>query len=306
MKTAGRQALSQVKQHSVQAIALMLVSVFFMSTMDVVIKILVEHYSSFQVVFLRCAMSFPLFAGWILIRDRSGFKTAYPWGHLVRALLGVVMLFAVGECFREMQLADAYTLFFAAPLLITLLSGPMLGEPAGAFRIFAAVLGFGGVLIVLNPSGDGWITYGALMGLIGMVAYSFTTLLLRRLGSRDGTVTIAFWFITIVGLISGAFAIPEWKAISPAHWVPLLVLGVSGAGGQLLLTAAFRRASAAIVAPLDYTHMIWAVVYGFAIWGYLPGWRVWIGAAVIILSGIFILYRENRLRLNMLRESSVS
>ena len=80
------------------------------------------------------------------------------------------------------------------------------------------------------------------------------------------------------------------------HWKPLLVLGVSGTVGQVLLTAAFRRASVAIVAPLDYTHMIWAVVYGLAFWGYLPGWRVWIGSGIIILSGLFILYRENRLR----------
>jgi drug/metabolite transporter (DMT)-like permease len=301
LTAAGDSSVSEVRQHSIQAIGFMLVSVFFMSTMDVAIKILVEHYSSFQVVFLRCALSFPLFAAWILITGKSQFRTAYPWGHLLRGLLGVVMLFAVGECFREMQLADAYTLFFAAPLLITLLSGPVLGEPAGSFRIFAAVLGFGGVLIVLSPSAEGWITYGALMGLIGMAAYAFTTLLLRRLGSRDGTVTIAFWFVTIVGAISGILAIPQWKPLSTDDWLPLLVLGISGAAGQVLLTAAFRRASAAIVAPLDYTHMIWAVVYGLTIWGYLPGWRVWIGAAVIVLSGMFIIYRENRLRLKRIR-----
>lgn len=288
--------MSKVKQHPIQAIVLMLIAVFFMSTMDVVIKILVEDYSSLQVVFLRCLMSLPLFAGWILLTDRSQLKTAYPLGHLLRGVLGVVMLFAVGECFREMQLADAYTLFFAAPLLITLLSGPMLGEPAGAFRIFAAILGFGGVLIVLEPSTEGWISYGALMGLVGMVAYSFTSLLLRRLGSRDGTVTIAFWFVTIVGIIAGLLSIPQWQPVSMEHWKPLLVLGVSGAGGQLLLTAAFRRASVAVVAPLDYTHMIWAVVYGLAFWGYLPGMRVWIGAAVIIASGLFIFLRENRQR----------
>lgn len=123
MLATGEYLVSEVRQHAVQAISLMLVSVFFMSTMDVVIKILVEHYSSFQVVFLRCAMSLPIFAAWILMTGKSQFRTAYPWGHLLRGLLGVIMLFAVGECFREMQLADAYTLFFAAPLLITLLSG---------------------------------------------------------------------------------------------------------------------------------------------------------------------------------------
>ena len=289
-----------MEQHAVQAIALMLVSVFFMSTMDVVIKLLVERYPTFQVVFLRCAMSLPLFAGWILLSGRAQFRTAYFRGHLLRGVLGVVMLFAVGECFRELQLADAYTLFFAAPLLITILSGPVLGEPAGAFRIFVAILGFGGVLIVLQPTGEGWISYGALMGLIGMIAYSFTTLLLRRLGSRDGTVTIAFWFVTIVGTVAGVLAIPAWVPLRAGDGFPLLVLGLSGAIGQITLTAAFRRASAAIVAPLDYTHMIWAVVYGLVIWGYLPGWRVWIGAAVIVLSGLFILYRENRLRLRQL------
>jgi drug/metabolite transporter (DMT)-like permease len=84
-------------------------------------------------------------------------------GHLVRGLLGVLLLFAVGECFREMHLADAYTIFFAAPLLITLLSGPMLGEPAGMVRILTCVIGFSGVLVVLAPSGDDWISYGALM-----------------------------------------------------------------------------------------------------------------------------------------------
>jgi drug/metabolite transporter (DMT)-like permease len=287
--------VSSVKQHPVQAILLMLAAVFFLATMDVVIKILVEHYSSLQVVFLRCLMSFPFFGLWILFSDRSQVRTAYFRGHLVRGLLGVVMLFAVGECFREMQLADAYTIFFAAPLLITLLSGPVLGESAGVFRISAAVLGFGGVLIALQPSGDDWISYGALMGLLGMVSYSMTTLLLRRLGSKDGTVTIAFWFVTIVGVISGVLAIPGWQPLLLEHWWPLLVLGLSGALGQVFLTAAFRRASAAVVAPLDYTHMIWAVVYGLAFWGYLPGWPVWLGAAVIMASGLFILVRENRL-----------
>jgi drug/metabolite transporter (DMT)-like permease len=231
------------------------------------------------------------------LTGKSQLKTAYPLGHLLRGLVGVLMLFAVGECFREMQLADAYTLFFAAPLLVTLLSGPVMGEPAGLARIVAAVIGFSGVLLVLQPTAGNWISYGAMMGLIGMVAYAGTTLLLRRLGSRDGTVTIAFWYVTIVGVISGILAVPEWTPLMAEHWPILLVLGVSGTGGQVLITAALRRASVAVVAPLDYTHMIWAVVYGLAFWGYLPGWRVWLGASVIMLSGIFIIFRENRLRL---------
>lgn len=274
----------------------MLAGVFLLSTMDVVIKILVEAYPTTQVIFLRCMLSLPFFTVWILFTGRAQFRTAYPWGHLLRGALGTVMLLAVGECFREMQLADAYTLFFAAPLLITLLSGPVLGEPAGKHRLIAAAFGFIGVLFVLQPSGEGWISYGAAMGLLGMTTYSITALLLRRMGERDQTITIAFWWVFVVGVFTGLLALPQWRPLEFAHWPHLLVLALTGAGGQVCLTAAFRRASAAVVAPFDYSHMIWAVVYGTIIWGYFPGWPVWVGSGIIVLAGLFIIHRESRLR----------
>lgn len=289
------------EQNPILAAVLMLMAAFCMSVMDLVIKVLVEHYSSFQVVFFRCAMSWPLFVAWILLTGRHQFRTHYPGGHLIRGALGVLMLFAVGECFRELQLADAYALFFAAPLLVTLLSGPVLGEPAGRARILAAMAGFAGVLVVLAPGSSIPMGYGALMGLLGMTAYAFTTLLLRKLGGRDGTVTIAFWFVSLVGLASGLLALPHWQPIAREWWPQLAILGVSGTLGQVLLTAAFRKASAAVVAPLDYTHMIWAVVFGFGVWGYLPGWRIWLGSGVIMAMGLFIIYRENRIRRRQLR-----
>jgi drug/metabolite transporter (DMT)-like permease len=214
------------------------------------------------------------------------------------------MLFTVGECFRELQLADAYTLFFAAPLLMTLLSGPVLGEAAGKVRIAAALTGFIGVIVVLKPSPTGFIAYGTAMGLLGMVAYTLSTLLLRRLGDRDHTVTIAFWFVTVCGLGAGLLAIPFWRPIEASHWPWLLVLGMTRACGQVLLTAAFRRASVAVVAPFDYAHMLFAVIYGLAFWGYLPDARTWTGAGIIVLSGLFIIYRENRIRNRQARLAS--
>ena len=288
--------MNRVEQHAVQAIFLMLGAVFFMSSMDVAFKLLVEHYSSFQVVFLRSAASLPIFAGWILLTDVAGFRTKHWRGHVLRGVMGIVMLFAVGECFRELQLADAYTLFFAAPLVITLLSGPVLREPAGPLRSAAALVGFIGVIVALQPSGDAWISYGALMGIIGMLAYACSSLMLRRLGGRDGTVTIAFWFVAVVCAGSAVLALPHWRAIAPQDWPLILALGLTGACGQIMLTAAFRRASVAVVAPFDYTHMIWAVVYGLAFWGYLPGWRVWLGSTIIIASGLFIVLGERRSR----------
>jgi len=272
----------------------MLVAVFLMSTMDVALKSLVADYGTMQVVFFRCAMSMPVFLVWMLARDRSLFQTAYFGGHIVRGVLGLAMLYCVGECFREMHLADAYAIFFAAPLLITLLSGPMLGEPAGMMRILAAIAGFMGVLIVLQPSGDGWISYGGVMGLLAVVFYTLSVILLRKLGAKDRTLTIAFWFVTVVGVGAGFSALPNWQPIEfQRDWHWLVLLGITGTLGQVLLTAAFRRASVAIVAPFDYVHMIWAVLYGYWFWSYLPSSRTWIGAAVVVASGLFVLYREH-------------
>lgn len=285
-----------VKQHSLQAIGLMLLAVFMMSTMDVAFKMMVAGYGSMQVVFFRCAMSMPVFLLWMFMTDRSLFRTAYLGGHFLRGALGLAMMYAVGECFRVMHLADAYAIFFAAPLLVTLLSGPMLGEPAGLMRSLAALTGFAGVLIVLQPSGSGWNGYGAFMALLATLFYALSIILLRKLGSADRTLTIAFWFVFLVGAGAGLAALPDWQPVSWSrdwHWI--LILGLSGTLGQVLLTAAFRRASAAVVAPFDYVHLVWAVIYGWWFWSYLPDSRTWLGAAVIIASGLFVLLRERQL-----------
>lgn len=288
----------QVKQDTTTAIVMMCIAVFLLSGMDLGIKQLVEHYSSMQVVFLRCVVSAMLFGAWILISKHNSFRVRHPGSHLLRAVIGLFMLFGVGECFREMQLADAYAIFFTAPLLITLLSGPLLGERAGPIRVMAALVGFVGVLILLKPGMNSQlISYGAIMALLSVVAYAFTALLLRRMGHHDATISIAFWFVALVGIGAGVLAIPDWKPIQwRLDWPWLLLLAVTGTSGQLFITAAYKRASAAVVAPFDYTHMIWAVVYGYLFWGHLPGASTWLGTAVIVASGLFIIYREHRIK----------
>jgi len=272
------------------------VGVFMLSTMDIALKQLVEHYSSMQVVFLRGSLSAPLLAAYMLVWDRNSFRVKYPRDHLLRAAIGLLMLFGIGEAFRELQLADAYAIFFAAPLLITMLSGPILGEKAGPYRLAAAAVGFIGVLIVLQPGANSqFISYGSVMALVSVVAYAFMALLLRRMGHHDSTVAISFWFIAMVGIGGGLLSIATWKPLQWEHWPWFLVLGISGTLGQLMLTGAFQRASVAVIAPIDYTHMIWAVIYGYIFWGHLPGINTWIGTAVIVASGLYIIFREHRI-----------
>ncbi len=288
---------NSVEQDTMKAIGMMSLGVCFLSAMDLALKQLVEHYPSMQVVFLRCITSAPLLAAWILIRNRRAFRVKYPKDHLLRAVIGLIMLYAISESFRELQLSDAYAIFFAAPLLITILSGPILGEKAGPYRLAAAAVGFVGVLIVLQPGMNSQlISYGSIMALVCVVTYSFMALLLRRMGHHDSTVAIAFWFISLIGVGAGLFAILDWKPMQWHHWPWLVLLGLTGTFGQLMLTGAFKRASVAVIAPLDYTHMIWAVIYGYIFWGHLPGMNTWIGTAVIVGSGLYIIFREHRIK----------
>ena len=284
-----------VEQDTMKAIGMMSLAVAFLSVMDLAIKQLVEHYPSMQVVFLRCITSAPLLGFWMLLRNRKAFRVRYPADHLLRAAIGLIMLYGVSESFRELQLADAYAIFFAAPLLITILSGPILGEKAGPYRLTAAAVGFIGVLIVLQPGMNSQlISYGSAMAVVAVVAYAFMALLLRRMGHHDSTMALAFWFIALVGTGAGLISLFNWEAIHWEHWPWFVLLGITGTFGQLMLTGAFKRASVAVIAPIDYTHMIWAVIFGYLFWGHLPGTRTWLGTAVIISSGLYIIFREHR------------
>jgi len=281
-----------VPQNALHAIGWMLWAVFLLSTMDVAIKQLVEHYPSLQVAVVRCAVSAPLFALWIVVQDRRLFRTRRLRAHTVRAALGLLMLWAVGEAFRELPLADAYAIFFAAPLVMTLLSGPVMKEPAGPLRIGACAVGFLGVLVVLKPGATALLSYGSVMALLAVLCYAFVALLMRALGRAEHSLTIAFWFTVLCGAFGALLSPGRWEPLLWEHWPWIALLGVTGTLGQVAIVAAFRRASAGVVAPLDYTAMLWAVLYGWWFWGELPGQRTWFGAGIIIASGLFIIYRE--------------
>lgn len=288
MSTAARE------DDTLAAVGFMLGAVFLLSTMDVAFKHLVGHYSSLQVTFLRCILSAPLFATWMVLRRPALFRTANWRGHTLRGLFGLMALWALGECLREMPLADAYAIFFAAPLIITVLSGPVMKEPAGPVRMGAALVGFIGVIIVLEPGTGGLITYGAAMALVAVGCYVVVVFLLRALGREEHSVTVAFWYTAVVAAISGILLFGRWAPLRGDDLWPLVVLGITGTLGQLMIVSAYRRASAAVVAPLDYLHMIWAVLYGWWIWNDLPSGRVWLGTGVIIAAGLVIVYREHQ------------
>jgi drug/metabolite transporter (DMT)-like permease len=190
-----------------------------------------------------------------------------------------------------MPLSEAYTLFFVAPLMITALSVPLLKESVDGRRWVAVLVGFGGVLIVLRPGFAG-LNLMAVAVLIGATCYALNAISVRILGRTDSTAAMSFWFIAMVAVGAGLLALPDWQPLRATDAAWLIGMGVTGALGQLLITEAFKCAPVSIVAPFEYSTLFWGVLLDLVLWGDLPGPIVFVGAAVIVASGLYLIQRE--------------
>lgn len=282
-----------MQSSNVRGILSMIVAVSAFSIMDTAMKRLVETYPAMQVTFLRGAASLPFlllatgaFGRW---RDLVPRRVAL---HVVRGFLGVVTLWFFVYSVKFLSLADAYTIFMSAPLLITALSVPMLGEQVGWRRWLAVIVGLLGVIVVLKPSGADLITIGALAALAAAIAYALTAITIRVLLRTDtGTATI-FWSMFLVTLASGCIAAFGWIPLHWNHWPWIAAVGLSGAIGQHFITFAFRLAAPPTVAPIEYTALLWGMLYDWLLWSTLPGSRMLLGAGIIVASGLYVIYRE--------------
>jgi drug/metabolite transporter (DMT)-like permease len=273
----------------------MLAAVATFSIMDVTMKHLVATYPPMQVTFIRGLASLPiliaaagLFGQWRDLMPRR-------WRlHLVRGLLSVVTLWGFVYSVKQLSLADAYTIFMSAPLLITALSLPILGEHVGPRRWAAVVVGLCGVVLVLKPSGTGLITLGGIAALCAALGYALSALTIRILSRTDTGSATVVCALAIMSLISGVLAIDGWVTIDWSHWPWLMGLGITGALGQYFITEAFRRAPAAVIAPLEYTALAWGILFDWFIWMTAPSSRMLVGAAIIVASGIYVFNRERQ------------
>ncbi|GAB4186946.1 MAG: DMT family transporter [Wenzhouxiangellaceae bacterium] len=282
----------QAGEHRSAVVALLIATLSF-AVMDMALKLLADHYPTPQVVMIRALASLPLillvttfFGGFRQLRTRR-------WRmHLLRGLLGIVMLNLVVFSFQRLTLAQAYTMFFTGPLFITLLSIPLLKEKVGRHRWTAVAIGFCGVLVSVNPQGPGLISIGSAAALLAASMYAIIALTMRALGSTESSLNISFYFMLALGFGSGLMAIPTWQPLDLAHVHLYLMTGISGTAGMVALATAFRKAQASAIAPFEYSAMLWVVLLDWLVWGTLPGLRLYMGAAIIIAAGIYILRRE--------------
>ena len=276
-----------------RGIAAMVLAIFMFSTMDMMVKLLrMDGFGPFQVLFFR--FFFALIPLIWLVRSEGGLpivRTRRPAAHIGRTLLTIAALSCFFYAFGVMPLADAYGISYTAPLMITALSVPMLGEQVGPRRWAAVAVGFLGVLIVLRPGG-GVLSAGGLVMLAGTLLYAFNIIFLRQLSRTESNATILFYFTVTGTLVTGLVLPFDWRWPDAGHWPMLIAVGVIGGIAQTFITEAFRCAPVAVVSPFQYSSLLWGLGYGFIVFGDLPDLAMLIGSAVIIASGLYVLHRE--------------
>lgn len=280
-----------------RGIAAMLMSVLFFSLMNVLAKLLMDRFPVTEVMFFRSL--FALIPVCLSIHLGIGFattlRTRYPWGHMGRSLIGLTTMVAMFWSFHLLPLGDAIALNFAAPLFLTALSVPLLSEKVGIHRWSAVLVGFAGVLIIVRPSGD-VLNLGAIIALCGALTNALAMIAIRQLSRTERPDTIVFYFTLLTTVLLGLSLPFSWVTPDPMDWLLLLVTGLFGGCGQLMLTRAYSLAPAAVVAPLNYTSLLLAVIFGWFMWGEVPTATMAAGAAVVMASGLYILHRETRRR----------
>lgn len=279
---------------NLSAILVMLFAVGTFSLMDAGLKLLTPHYSAAQVAALRAASSLPFVLVWVALTVgfRSLLRVRWPL-HLLRAVLGVGMMVEFVYALRHLPLTTVYTIFFVAPLMIAALSVPILGERVGPARWAAIGTGLIGVLVVLRPSGEGAWSLAGLAVLIAALGYAVSAITVRVLARSDSTQAMVFWLMVLMALGAGALAWPDWKALRMEHAWIIAGVGVAGTLGQIAITEAFSRGEASVIAPFEYTALGWGLALDVALWGVLPDRITWLGAGIIVASGLYLIHREH-------------
>jgi drug/metabolite transporter (DMT)-like permease len=280
-----------VRERRLQAIATMIAAVAVFSFMDGVLKFFAMRYPPMEVAALRGATSLPFTLAPVLIAGRLRDLVPRRWPmHLLRGTLSVVVIGGFVYAVRSLSLANAYSVFLSAPLLVAALSVPLLRERLDWRNWLAILVGLAGVLVMLRPTTSGLASLGAVAALIGATAYALSGIAVRVLTRTDTTVSVVFWTISLMTVFTAAIAAPGWVAIEHAHWKWLLALGVLAALGQYLLTEAFRSAPPSVVSPFEYTALLWGVGIDRVVWQVLPSPRVCLGGGIVIASGLYLIW----------------
>jgi drug/metabolite transporter (DMT)-like permease len=276
-----------------KVMACLLFAVMFAS-----IRWLGPYFPLGEIVFFRSTLGIPVIVAMALATGGPALLTTKRVdSHALRSLAGTISMFCNFAAYTFLPLADATAIGFAAPLFVVMLAALMLREQVHIYRWSAVVLGFAGVVIIAGP--EAGVSAGAAAGagfaLAGAALTAVAMIFLRRMSAHEHSITIAFYFMLTsasVSLLTASFGW-NWPTLDEA--AVLALAGLSGGIGQLFLSFSYRYGEASVLAPFDYTAMIWAVMLGYFVFGELPTVQVWTGSVFVIAAGLLILWRERML-----------
>ncbi|WP_281973336.1 DMT family transporter [Ruegeria faecimaris] len=261
---------------------------------DALIKVLGGTYSVMQIIFFATLFSFVPMAVTILTdRSTGNFLPHHPWLVLLRSGLMVTGMSCAFYSFSVLPLAEVYSLLFSFPLIVTVLSIPILGEVVRAQRWAAVGVGLIGVLIVLRP-GTTDITLGHLAALTAAFCSAFASVLVRKIGNEERSAVLILYPMLLAIVVMSIAQPAVYQPPSLLHLAMMALVGVFSVIAQHLIILAYRAAPAGVIAPSQYSQIIWATIFGMAFFGEKPDGWVAVGASVIIASGVFVVWRESR------------
>lgn len=284
-------------------IGLKLVATFFFALMLALVKYAATLVPTGEVMFARGLFALIPLTIMTIMRGsiRDMLVTYHPWRHVVRGFVGVGGMFCWFTALGLIPLPEAMAISFAAPLMIVALAAIFLKEKVRIYRWTAVVIGLIGIMVILSPrlkasSGD-IETFGVIMAVTSSLFFACASIMTRRLTTTEKNAAIVFYFSvssTLFALASlyWGWVLPDWKLFGV-----LVLIGLLGGIGQILITQAFRLAEASLLAPFDYINMVWAILLGIFIFDEYPSTPVIVGGTIVIMAGLFVIYRENRLGL---------
>ena len=278
---------------NVKAALLALAGFAVFATHDAVIKALGGTYSPFQILFFSILFSFPLVA-LMLMRDREpgNLRPVNPKWIAARTVAAVMVGFSAFYAFSVLPLAQAYAFMFAAPLMITVLSIPILGEKVGIHRWAAVILGLTGVLIVLRPGAE-QLTIGHIAGLTAALGTAFVSVITRKIGQQERSAVLMLYPMMANLILMGALLPFVYKPMPITDLGLQMIVAMGGFGGGLIIILAYRAGDAAIVAPMQYSQIIWGTLAGLFFFNETPDLYTAIGASIVIAAGLYVVLRES-------------
>lgn len=292
----GQTALGATDRHAVYGIYAKFGAIVVFAAMDTLVKWLGSGYPVSQVLLFRSAFAFlPLIVMMSMSVGVAALRTRQPGWQVMRTIFGLLATFGFFWAFPRAPLVDVYAISFAAPFFMAALSIPILGESVGWRRWSAIGVGFLGVMIILNP--------GAGVGIVSFVTlgatllYAFNIVVLRRIARTDRDESSMFYYGTACMLVFGGLCLVDpdthWRDPVGWDWLWLAAVGLMGGVGQIFSTRALRLAPPSVLAPFEYTAIVFAFAFGWIFFHELPGDSVWYGLPLVIGSGLYILYRES-------------